>query len=194
MTANAHLPRRPLEQYRDYLHLLARLQLEPRLQVKLDPSDVVQETLLKAHQAAGRFTGQSDADTAAWLHRILANTLTDALRRFTAATRDVHHERSLEAGVEESSARLEQWLISDQSSPIEKVLRQEQLLQLAEALAQLPDDQRQAVELMHLCGLPVKVVAEQMGCSAAAVGGLLRRGLKNLRQQLAPAPGDDHGS
>jgi RNA polymerase sigma-70 factor (ECF subfamily) len=185
MTANAQLPRLPLEQYRDYLHLLARLHLDPRLRGKLDSSDIVQEALLKAHQAAGQFTGQGDADIAAWLRRILANTLTDALRRFTAAVRDVHQERSLEAAVEESSALLERWLASERSSPAEKVLRQEQLLRLAEALAQLPEDQRQAVELMHLRGLPVKAVAEQMGRTAAAVGGLLRRGLKNLREQLA---------
>jgi RNA polymerase sigma-70 factor (ECF subfamily) len=176
--------RRPLEQYREYLHLLARLQVNERLQGKLDPSDVVQETLLKAHEALDQFRGTSDAEMAAWLRAILTNTLTDALRRFQAGARNVDQERSLQAALEESSSRMEAWLAAEQSSPAEQAIRQEQLLDLAQALAQLPEDQRRAVELRYLKGCTVADVASQMDRSKEAVAKLLLRGLARLRQLL----------
>ncbi len=176
---------KPLESYRDYLRLLARLHLAPQLQSKVDPSDIVQETLLKAHASIAQFRGQSDAELAGWLRQILANTLAEAVGRYGAEVRDVGRELSLEAAVDESSARLERWLADEQSSPSVRVGKQEQLLRLAGALARLPEDQRQAVELHHLNARPVAEIAAEMGRSPAAVGALLYRGLKKLRELLA---------
>ena len=96
-----------LERFRDYLRLLARLQLDDRLQGKLDASDVVQQTLVKAHQALEQFRGQTDAELAAWLRRILANTMTDAARKYH---NEVKRQRSLLETLNESSAKLEAWL------------------------------------------------------------------------------------
>ena len=154
-----------------------------RLQAKLDASDLVQETLLKAHQAEreGRFRRQSDTETEAWLRRILANTLADAVRKYAAGKQDVVLEQSLQAALDDSSSRLQAWLAADQSSPSQQAVRQEQLRRLADALARLPADQRIAVELKKLHGRSVADIAEHMGKSRAAVAGLVRRGLDRLR-------------
>jgi RNA polymerase sigma-70 factor (ECF subfamily) len=171
----------PLERYQTYLHLLARMQLGPKLQGKLDSSDIVQETLLRAHAARDQFRGSTAADEAAWLRRILANTLTDALRHFQAGARDLHLERSLA----DSSAVLEEWLAANDSSPSERAVRHEDLLRLSDALARLPADQRSAIELLHLQGLSVDEISRIMERSATAIGGLLRRGMSKLREFLA---------
>ncbi len=173
-----------LERCREYLHLLARLHLDHRLQGKLDPADIVQQTLMRAHEKRSQFRGRTDAELTAWLRQILVNHLAEAVRRFAAESRDVARERSLEASLEESSARLESWLAADQSSPSQRFMRQEQGIRLADALALLPDDQRRAVELHHLKGYSVAEVGELMGRSRPAVVGLLFRGLKKLRQLL----------
>jgi RNA polymerase sigma-70 factor (ECF subfamily) len=175
---------RPLEQYRDYLMLLARLQLDTRRGAKLDASDIVQDTLLKAHAHWHQFRGQTEAELEAWLRRILGNTLIDQARRFAGDGRNADRERSLERALEDSSSRLEAMLADDVSTPSLRAIRHEQLLALAAALAQLPEDQRMAVELKHLKGHSVEETAALMGKTKTAVGGLLRRGLKTLRDRL----------
>jgi RNA polymerase sigma-70 factor (ECF subfamily) len=173
-----------LERCREYLRLLARLQLDRRLHGKLDPSDVVQQTLLSAHEKKDQFRGQTEEEFLGWLRQILANHLAGAVRRFGAGLRDVRRERSLEASIEESAAHLDVWLAADQSSPSQRAMRHELHLRLANALAQLPEDQRQAIELHHLRSCTVAEVAQQMGRSKMAIVGLLFRGLKKLRQVL----------
>jgi RNA polymerase sigma-70 factor (ECF subfamily) len=175
---------RPLEEYRDYLRLLARMQLDPRLQAKLDPSDLVQQTLLLAHAKRDLFRGRTEAELTAWLRQILANWLADVLRRYRREARDVARERPLEQALDESSSRLEAWLAAEGSSPADQAQRNEQLLRLAAALNELPEDQCRAVELHRLHGRPLAEVGEGLGRSKRAVAGLLFRGLKRLRTLL----------
>ena len=173
-----------LERFRDYLLLLARLQIDVRWQGKIDLSGVVQQTLLEAHQAMARLGKLAPEQQAAWLRRALANNLADEIRKLGTAKRDAAKEFSLERALEESSTRLEAWLASDESSPSEQAVRNEQLLNLAHALAQLPEDQRLAVELHHLRGCTVPEAARVMGRTEGAVGALLVRALKRLRELL----------
>src|SRR5262249_49396174 len=162
-------PALPLERFREYLRVLARLQIEPRLQAKLDPSDLVQQTLLKAHQAGEQFRGTTAAEQAAWLRQILANTLANAIRDFGRAKRDVTLERSLETALADSSARLEAWLVTKEPSPSQQAERNEQLLSLAEELARLPEIQREVLLLRHCEGWSLTEIGTHLGRTRAAV-------------------------
>jgi RNA polymerase sigma-70 factor (ECF subfamily) len=175
-----------LEKYRPYLELLARLQLDARLRGLLDASDLVQQTLLRAHQKWDQFRGTTEDQRAAWIRAILANEIADALRKCLRRNED--RRRSLEVSLHESSSRLEAWLAAGSTTPSGQVMRQEQLLAMADALARLPDDQRLAVELHYLQDQTIPEISQEMNRTPAAVAGLLRRGLKSLREWLAERP------
>jgi RNA polymerase sigma-70 factor (ECF subfamily) len=184
MDPQAERPDRILERYRQYLGILARLQLDPRLQGKVDVSGVVQQTLLEAYHALPGFEQRGPAQTSAWLRRILANNLADEIRKLAAGKRDLAREQSLEAAVDASSSRLEEWLVADQSSPSQQVERPEQALELAAALADLPEAQREALVLQHWHGWSLAQIAAHMQRSHSAVAGLIKRGLQQLRNRL----------
>ena len=175
-----------LDRFRGYLVALARLQLaaRPWMGTKVDASDLVQQTLLLAHAARPQFRGHSAEELAAWLRQILTRTLANTLRSFGQAKRDVGAERSLDVDLDASSSRLDAWLAADQTSPSEAAGAHERAGALAEAVAGLPDDQREVVLAKHCLGLSLAEIAEQTGRTTASVAGLLRRGLKALRQRL----------
>ena len=173
-----------LEGFRAYLRLLARAGLDPRLQAKLDPSDIVQQTLLEAHKDLAAFRGQGPEALRAWLRQMLARNLANALRDFRRARRDVAREQALDALAAQSSARVEAWLAADGSSPSAAVWRQEEAARLAAALEKLPEAQREVVVWRHLHGWSLHDIARHLGRSRAAVAGLLHRGLVQMRNEL----------
>jgi RNA polymerase sigma-70 factor, ECF subfamily len=173
-----------LEQFRDYLHALARLHISPRLRGHLEASDVVQSTLLEAHRKCRQFQGHTPGELRAWLARALAHNLADEVRKLLTAKRNVVREQSLEQAVAESSCRLQAFLADQGPSPSEQAVQGEQLVRLAEALAQIPEPQREVVVQRHLEGRPLADIARHIGRSEAAVVGLLQRGLKTLRNLL----------
>jgi RNA polymerase sigma-70 factor (ECF subfamily) len=173
-----------IERYRGYLLVLARQQVPATQEAKIDPSGVVQQTLLDAHQAAAVFAGLSPEQRLPWLRVALARNLADAHRRLHADKRDVRRERALAAGVESSHQGLEHWLAGSGLSPSQEAGSNELLLRLAGALAGLPEAQRQAIERHYFDRQPVAEIAAAMNRTADAVAGLLKRGLQALREQL----------
>jgi RNA polymerase sigma-70 factor (subfamily 1) len=170
---------RSLEGYRSYLYLLARLRLRS-FPGHLAVSDIVHDVLLKAHAHKGQFRGHSEGEWRAWLRRILANTITDAIR-------DPANEPMIRIALEKSSLRLEAWLAAEQTSASGKAEREERLIQLADALAQLSEEERTALELRYMQEEPMSLaqIAQYLGRpSAKAVAGLLARGLKKMRRVL----------
>jgi len=176
-----------LEPFRKYLLVLAEAGLDPLLRRLVDPSDVVQQTLLEAHQGLEGFTGESFPQRAAWLRQILARNLADCARDHRRARRDVARERSLDEVLAQSSQRLGACFAADESSPSEKAMRGEEILRVAEAVASLPDLSRQVFLLRHCQGWSLDAIARHFGKTGPAVAGLLRRALEKLREELGPA-------
>src|SRR4051812_39658166 len=114
-----------VERFRDYLLMLARIQLGPSSPKKIEASDVVQQALLEAYRKRDQFRGSSEAEMAGWLRQLLAFTLADATRAAGRAKRAVARERSLEAALDASSACLGAMLAADQSTPSRVVGRHE---------------------------------------------------------------------
>lgn len=174
-----------LERFRPYLRVLARANLDPRLRGKVDPSDVVQDALVRAVRAFAQYRGTSDAELCAWLRRILVTTLANTVRDLTRDKRDAGREQSLQAAVEQTSVRLEAWLAADSSSPSGVAIRKEDVVRLEAALERLPEAQREALNLYYLQGWPLDAVAGHLNRTPAAVAGLTKRALRQLRRELA---------
>jgi RNA polymerase sigma-70 factor (ECF subfamily) len=179
-------PSQALEPYRSYLEVLARVHLAPRLRGKLDPADVVQQTLLRACSAWSSLQNTEPAVVAVWLRRILARTLADVVKHYDRDRRAVDLELSLEADLDRSASGLAGWLAADQTSPSQVAVRNEELLRLADALAALPEPQREVVVLKHLRGWTLQRIGDHLGRTVPAVASLLRRGLEELRRRLSP--------
>jgi len=174
-----------LEPYRRYLEVLARVHLDPGLRGKLDPADIVQQTLLRACAALPELRSRSPEALSAWLRKILARTLADTVKHYHRDRRDVNLEYSLQADLDRSSSSLAGWLAADQTSPSLAAQRNEELLRLANALAELPEPQREVVILKHCRGQTLQQIADHLGKTVPSVASLLRRGLEALRHRLS---------
>jgi RNA polymerase sigma-70 factor (ECF subfamily) len=179
------------DRYHAYLQVLARAQLGRHLRGKCDSCDVVQMTLLEAHRDFGAFQGEGEPELLAWLRRILAHNLYNEARRFAAQQRDSAREVSLDqvrAGVEHSSVALARGLAADTPTPSQLAAKRESALQLADALARLPEDYQTVLLLRIFEEMPAEEVAQRMGRTAGAVRMLQMRALQALREVMGAAP------
>lgn len=165
-----------LDQYRRYLRLLAQSQVGPALRVRLDPSDLVQETLLEAQRDFRQFGGSSEGELAAWLRRILARNLADQVKHHQSQKRDFSREEPLEAMVERAHAAL----AAPISTPSASASRREQAVLLTSAMGKLPPDYREVITLRHLEGQSFEAIAARMGRTSGAVRMLWMRALERL--------------
>jgi RNA polymerase sigma-70 factor (ECF subfamily) len=176
---------RLLEAYRNYLRLIARTGMAAALRDKADPSDLVQETLLKAHRCFGQFRGSTEPELTTWLRQILARNLCDLVRRYQmTGAREVGRECSLDAVLEHSSLVLGNLLAAPGASPSEHAQRRELSVVLADALAELPTDYREVIVLRSLEERDWDDVARNMTGrprSTGAVRLLWSRALAQLR-------------
>jgi RNA polymerase sigma-70 factor, ECF subfamily len=172
------------ERYQPYLYLLAQRRLSPRIRTRVDPSDIVQQTLLEAQRDLTSFRGGAEEELLAWMRGILQHNVQQTVERhWQAKKRSVQQERSLNEPLD-GGQELHKLLAAEQSSPSQRAMRGEASVQLAWAICKLPEDQREAVRLRHLEGYSLKQLAETMGRSEVAVAGLIKRGLQGLREQL----------
>jgi RNA polymerase sigma-70 factor (ECF subfamily) len=172
---------RLLDSYRNYLRLLARTGIDTSLRGKADPSDLVQDALLKASQCFGQFRGATDAEMAGWLRQILARCLADFVRRFRTASRRAGREQSLDQLLDQSSQVMERILAANGSSPSASAERRDLGVVLSDALAELSEDHREVIVLHHLEGLNWDEVARRLGRTVGAARMLWTRALKQLR-------------
>lgn len=173
------------ECYRRYLKLLAQLQIHEQIQAKIDASDCVQETFLKAYQGFAEFRGTTEGELMSWLRQILARNLSDRVHRYYGAQRrDVQLERSLLEELNRSSEAMDRRLVLAQSTPSQSAARRQQAVILADALDQLPKDYREVLILRHLKGLKFPEIARCMKRSEGSVQKLWVRALSQLRRSV----------
>ncbi len=166
------------KQVRSYL-LLTADDIGDGLQGKVDSSDIVQQSLMEAHQNFGSFRGQTESEVRAWLVRIVQNNLIDAGRRYRETQqRDVAKEFSLDA----ANSPLDEPATDKTASSL--VRRQEVDEQLLRAVALLPERSQQLLQLRHHQGLSHADAAKELGMTETATRKLWSRTVQELRDWL----------
>jgi RNA polymerase sigma-70 factor (ECF subfamily) len=175
-----------LARHRSRLRRMVAVRLDRRLAARIDPSDVVQETLAGAALRLPEYLRDRPLPFHAWLRRLAYDRLAELNRRHVRARhRSVTREEPLPLP-EESALALAERLFARGSGPGSRLRRQERRQQVQRALAALKEADREVLVLRHLEQLPVSDIAELLGVSEATVYTRHLRALRRLRELLGP--------
>lgn len=174
---------RLLEACRPYLLLIANQQLQPDVQRKVAPSDLVQETFLKAQQHFERFQGTTEEELLAWLRRILCNDLLNTVRHY-AGTDKRQVGREVELAPEDSSDVPTNNLVDSAPSPGSDLIAREEAGEVRQALARLTEDYRQVILWRNWERLSFEEIGQRLGRSAEAARKLWTRAVDELARML----------
>jgi RNA polymerase sigma-70 factor (ECF subfamily) len=161
-----------LARWRPLLRLQARRLLGPDLSARLDPSDVVQESLAQAFRDLPAFRGTTSNEWVAWLRRIVAGQAGKARRHHQAERRNPGREA---AGVEPAE---------DDNAPVSRLIDEEEAARLAAALEELPANMREVILRRVFDGQPFEELARELGCSPGAARVTWTRAIHRLRELL----------
>ena len=174
-----------LEQFRDMLRGTAQQELSPRLKVRVDASDVVQATFLEVARDIDAFRGEELAQFVAWLQQILKNNILQSVEMHKLAQkRSIDRERRLDGLIKSGFACRNQFT-ANQSTPSQRIQREEHARRLLAAIESLPLYQKDVTRMRFLEGMSLEEIAEALTRSKTAVAGLLKRGMRKLRQEFA---------
>jgi RNA polymerase sigma-70 factor (ECF subfamily) len=135
-----------------------------------EAADALQDALISAFRRADQFRGESAVTT--WLHRIVVNASLDRLRRRAVRPTSPLPDDDFDSG---------RTLVD----PTDHIGRREDQLEIAAALAELPDDQRDAILLVDVEGWSVEEAARMLGCPTGTVKSRCSRGRAKLARRLA---------
>ncbi|GAA4453169.1 sigma-70 family RNA polymerase sigma factor [Novipirellula rosea] len=166
-----------LETYRGYLRTIAQRKMASRLGRRLDPSDLVQQTMLEAHQGIDRLLANDDEHLKATLRKILTCNVANAIRdHLFTDKRAIGRECAGSGHLQERP--------DDRTSPSMTMAKQEEVRQFATLIECLPKDQATAVRMRYFEFASVAEIGEALGRSRMAAAGLLKRGLAELRKSI----------
>jgi RNA polymerase sigma-70 factor (ECF subfamily) len=178
--------------YRDRLRRMVRLRLDRRLQGRIDPSDVLQETYLDVAKRASEYLAHPSMPPYLWL-RFLTGQRLMALHRqhLGAKMRDAGQEVSLYRGAlpQASSVSLAAQLLGRLTSPTQAAVRAEMQIRLQEALNSMDALDREVLTLRHFEELTNNETAQVLGIQKAAASNRYIRALKRLKEILSSVPG-----
>jgi RNA polymerase sigma-70 factor (ECF subfamily) len=183
--------------YRNYLRMVVRTGLGPRLRERVELSDVVQEALVEVIRQFPQFTGQNEAALVGWLRRLVGQKLADLARYHNRVKRSAGGPAlpldapwSTEGGPDGGEgARLLDMLALSQTSPSEAASRRELTVLLADALAGLPELESEVLWLRYAEGLSFEAIGDRIGVSRKSIRGIWARGLMSLKRSLDGPPG-----